>query len=213
MTATIIDANDLDALRRVGEDLRDGATVIAQTDTNYGVFASPFSKSACERLYAMKKRDGAKPLTLFLSTPADWVTWAHAPQGIDMDRLVSAFWPGPLNVILEKKPVVPEWVTSGQSTVSVVHNLSAPINLLSIFSGLPLAATSANISGTVSTGLVDFDLALEHLGRDTDYIVRSGQVPESTMSSTIITLVGTPTVVRQGDLSAEALRRVVPTLV
>ncbi|PPH38315.1 hypothetical protein C5C53_05140 [Rathayibacter sp. AY1E3] len=213
MTAQIIDATDLDELRRVGQELREGATVIAQTDTNYGVFASPFSRSACFRLYDMKKRDGAKPLTLFVSAPRDWATWAFAPETADMDALVAAFWPGPLNVILRRKPVVPDWVTSGQDTVSVVHNLSAPINLLSIFAGLPLAATSANISGTVSTGLVDFDLAAEHLGGDSDYLIRSTTAPDSTMSSTIVSLVGGASIVRQGDVGADALRVVVPSLV
>ncbi|AZZ55532.1 L-threonylcarbamoyladenylate synthase [Rathayibacter iranicus] len=213
MTAQIIDANDLDELRRVAQELREGATVIAQTDTNYGVFCSPFSRSACTRLYDMKKRDGAKPLTLFLSSPIDWVTWAFAPGAADMVAVATAFWPGPLNVILRKKPVVPDWVTSGQDTVSVVHNLSAPINHLSIFAGLPLAATSANISGTVASGLVDFDLAVEHLGRKCDYIVRSANASDSTMSSTIVSLVDGASIVRQGDLSAKALRSVVPSLV
>lgn len=212
MTAVIFDAKDLDALQQAAQELRSGATVIAQTDTNYGVFCNPFSRRACDRLYAMKERDPNKPLTLFVSAPRDWERWAFAPGSVDVDALVSAFWPGPLNLVLTKRSVVPDWVTSGKNTVSVVHNMSPTVNLLSVFSGLPLAATSANISGTMDAGLVDFDLAVTHIGSSVDYVARSTEVPQSTMSSTIVSLVGPPRIERQGDLTAEAIREVVPTL-
>lgn len=212
MPAEIVRSVDLDGLRHVAEDLRSGATAIAQTDTNYGVFCSPFSRSACDRLYEMKRRDGAKPLTLFVSAADDWQRWAYHPVEVNMDALTLAFWPGPLNIILKKKQLVPDWVTSGKDSVSVVHNASPVVNLMSVFSGLPLAATSANISGTMDAGLVDFQLAYEHIGASADYIIQSDGPPQSTMSSTILSLDGIPRIVRQGDLTEDAIRKIVPSL-
>lgn len=209
----IVECADLDGVRVASDALRDGAVVVAQTDTNYGVFCNPFSRSACERLYEIKKRDSGKPLTLFISGPSDWLRWAYPPPGIDVDAVTRRFWPGPLNLIMRKKPVVPDWVTAGMSTVSIVHNVSPVVNLLSVYNGLALAATSANISGTMDQILVTFDIAFEHVGDNCDFMIR-GKVPsDATKSSTILSLTGTPAIVRQGDLSAEAIREVLPELV
>ncbi len=212
MVAKIVDAADFSAVLEVAENLRAGATVIAQTDTNFGVFCSPFSETACARLYEMKGRTAAKPLSLFVGGSNEWSNWAYPPEGVDVQSLVSSFWPGPLNIILRKKAIIPDWVTSGQNTVAIVHNESVPVNLLSIFSGLPLAATSANLSGTMESGLVDFKIAFEHIGDSADYILNSKKVTETTMSSTIISLVDGPKIVRQGDLSAAEILKVVPNL-
>jgi L-threonylcarbamoyladenylate synthase len=212
MCAETVDADDLEALREVAARLRDGAVVAARTDTNYGIFCNPFIASACERLYDMKRREATKPLTLFVSGPDDWVRWGYPPEGVDVRALTARFWPGPLNLILRKKPVVPDWVTSGMDTVSVVHNVSPTINVLSMYAGLPLAATSANISGTMDQGLVDFDIAREHVGPHCDYLVRDLSPSNTTMSSTIVSLVGTPSVVRQGDIPASAIHELVHSL-
>ncbi|MFF9498963.1 L-threonylcarbamoyladenylate synthase [Streptomyces sp. NPDC014656] len=213
MSAEIIDEHDGDGIRRAGEALRSGAVVAAQTDTNYGIFCNPFLERTCTSLYAMKKRDGGKPLTLFVASPADWVRWGRRPEGVDVDALVERFWPGPLNLIMRKREIVPAWVTSGKDTVSVVHNVSPVLNLLSVYSGLPLAATSANISGTMDEGLVTFDIAREHIGEHVDIIVRAAAPSGATRSSTIVSLLGTPAIVRQGDLAAEEIAPYLPGLV
>ncbi|MYW69317.1 Sua5/YciO/YrdC/YwlC family protein [Streptomyces sp. SID8379] len=212
MSAEIVDARDGAGLLRAGEALRAGAVVAAQTDTNYGVFCNPFLEDVCGRLYEMKRRDGGKPLTLFVSSPADWARWGRRPAGVDVDALVERFWPGPLNLVMEKREIVPDWVTSGRPTVSVVHNVSPVLNLLSLYSGLPLAATSANISGTMDEGLVTFDIAREHIGDHCDLIVRGEAPSKATRSSTIVSLLGTPAVLRQGDLPAEELAPYLPGL-
>lgn len=213
MVATIIDEKDFDALRKAAEELREGATVVAQTDTNFGVFCSPFNPAACAKLYEMKGRDASKPLSIFIKAPQEWSQWAHPSPTASVNAVAERFWPGPLNLILAKRATVPDWVTAGKDSVAIVHNQSMPINLLSLFSGLPLAATSANLSGTMDEGLVDFALAYEHIGGAADYIIRSEQAPNATMSSTIISLLDRPSIVRQGDLTREALSEVVPGIV
>ena len=214
MDTQIIEATDFTRLREVAEEIRKGVVVAAKTDTNYGIFCSPFSEHACSQLYEMKKRDASKPLSLFISGPDDWKRWAYRPRSIDIEGLINAFWPGPLNLVLRKKDVVPDWVTSGMATVSVVYNNSPVVNLLSIFSGIPLAATSANLSGSMdSGGLVDFNTAQQHIGRQVDYMIQDFGAGNTTMRSTIVSLVDEPRILRQGDLTADRIREVVPNLV
>jgi L-threonylcarbamoyladenylate synthase len=211
--ASIVECTDFEGIKRAGEALRDGAVIVAQSDTNYGIFCNPFSRVACQRLYDMKRRDEGKPLTLFVSGPSDWNRWAYAPQSVDVITLTERFWPGPLNLVMRKKDIVPDWVTSGRDTVSIVHNISVPVNLLSIYSGLPLAATSANISGTMEQGLVTFEVAVNDVGSLVDVAIRGDLDSSFSRSSTIVSLVGDPTILRQGDLAAEELLEVVPDLV
>ncbi len=213
MSVRIVAAADQEAILEVAERLRHGAVVVAPTDTNYGVFCNPFHRGAAERMYAMKGRDGGKPLSLFVPTPVDWQRWAKAPQHPGFQSLLDDVWPGPLNVILARRRVVPDWVTSDKDTVAVVHNRCQVLNLLSIYSGLPLAATSANLSGTIDSGLVDLTIAVQHLGEFVDVAVEGEGPSEFTISSTIVDFTTAPPgIVRQGDVTAEYIRRHLPDL-
>jgi L-threonylcarbamoyladenylate synthase len=209
----IVAPDDLQGLISAAERLRRGAVIVAPTDTNYGVFCDPFNSAAVNRIYDMKKRDAGKPLTLFVATPVDWSRWAKDPGHPGLPGLVDDVWPGPLNMILRKRVTVPDWVTAGKDSVAVVHNHCATLNLLSLYSGLPLAATSANISGTADSGLVDFEMALDHLGPNVDIAFWAKDASAYTASSTIVSFVGDrPAIVRQGDVSADAVRRHLPDL-
>ncbi|MDL9949090.1 Sua5/YciO/YrdC/YwlC family protein, partial [Gordonia sp. ABSL11-1] len=116
--------------------------------------------------------------------------------------LADTVWPGPLNVVLGKSPLVPEWVTSGEPTVSLLHNRSRTLNILGILAGMPLAASSANRAGTMDGDLVTFDTAVQHIGAEIDMIVRSEGPSKYTSSSTIIDLTGGDiSILRQGDVS------------
>lgn len=95
MTLHIVSATDHDAVLDVAERLRRGAVVVAPTDTNYGVFCNPFHRGAAERMYAMKGRDGGKPLSLFVASPVDWNRWAVPPPHPGFQPLLDDVWPAP----------------------------------------------------------------------------------------------------------------------
>ncbi|MFC1410913.1 L-threonylcarbamoyladenylate synthase [Streptacidiphilus sp. N1-12] len=209
----IVRPGDVQGLVSAADRLRRGAVIVAPTDTNYGVFCDPFNPEAVRRVYAMKQRDGGKPLSMFVAAPNDWQRWAKDPGHPGLPGLLDEVWPGPLNIIVRKRETVPDWVTSGQDTVAMVHNRCSVLNLLSIYSGIPLAATSANISGTMDTGLVDFDTAVEHLGSHVDLAIQGESASAFTSSSTIVSLTGAvPAIVRQGDVTAELIARHLPDL-
>lgn len=201
MTRKVLDSANYADLVTAANCIREGGVVVAQTDTNYGVFCSPFSSEACERLYELKGRGRDKPLSLFISHWRDWDRWGVSPRPDTVKNIAEKFWPGPLNLIVEKGALIPDWVTSGGKTLSIVNNRSETINLLITLSGLPLAATSANLSGTMDAGLVTFEIATEHLGENVDIVLKGNGASDFTMSSTIVSLLDDEVrLVRQGDL-------------
>lgn len=210
----IIRPGDIQGLISAADRLRRGAVVVVPTDTNYGVFCDPFNPEAVRRVYAMKQRDGGKPLTLYVPAPNAWLQWAKDPGHPGLPGLLDEVWPGPLNIIVRRRPTVPDWVTAGQDSVAVFHNRINVLNQLAIYAGLPLAATSANISGTMDTGLVDFDTAVEHLGEHVDLAIQGETASAFTSSSTIVSLLGErQAIVRQGDISPEVVARHLTDLV
>ena len=208
----VISGEDQDALLDAAEAVRRGAVVLTPSDTNYGILCSPFRRDAVERIYAAKKRDANKPLSLFLGNTVDWERWGKSGQNSEMiSRALDELWPGPFNIIVHRRPTVPEWVTKGMGTVAMLHNRCAPLNLLVLYSGMPLAASSANISGTVSEGLVDFEMALEHVGSHADIAIQPVGEPDTTCSSTIVDASGdVPRLLRLGDIGDEVLTRLFP---
>jgi L-threonylcarbamoyladenylate synthase len=201
VTRKVLDSASYADLVTAANCIREGGVVVAQTDTNYGVFCSPFSSEACDRLYELKGRDRSKPLSLFISHWRDWDRWGVSPRPERVQNIAEKFWPGPLNLIVGKGAMIPDWVTSGGQSLAIVNNRSTTVNLLITLSGVPLVATSANLSGTMDEGLVTFEIATEHLGENVDIVLRGTSASDFTMSSTIVSLLTDEVrLIRQGDL-------------
>lgn len=201
MTGKLLDSANYADVVAAADCIRSGGVVVAQTDTNYGVFCSPFSSDACARLYELKGRERNKPLSLFISHWRDWDRWGVSPRPETVENIAEKLWPGPLNLIVGKGAAIPDWVTSGGATLAIVNNRSATIHQLITLSGLPLAATSANLSGTMDAGLVTLEIATEHLGDNVDIVLGGTAASDFTMSSTIVSLLDDEVrLVRQGDL-------------
>jgi len=145
-----------DALgRRVGDDalaeataaLRSGAAVIIPTDTVYGVAALPFVPGATERLFTLKDRSSRQPLAVLLAAPAD-VTAVADELSMVAQRLIDAFWPGPLTLVLPRRPDLGDRLALGGdgSTVGVRCPAHPLVRRLAGRVG-PIATTSANRHG------------------------------------------------------------------
>ena len=136
------------SLRRCAELLRDGHPVAVPTETVYGLAADARNEDAVRRIFEVKGRPLIDPLIVHCADPGAVRAYATAPPGLD--RLATAFWPGPLTVVLPKKDTIPGLVTAGLPSVAIripAHPLFR--RLLETFGG-PLAAPSANPFGYVS---------------------------------------------------------------
>lgn len=177
--------------------LADGGLVAFPTETVYGLGADATNSDAVARLYAAKGRPSFNPLIAHV----DSVEAARAIAVFDDKslKLATAFWPGPLTLVLRKSATckVSDLATAGLDTIAVrvpVHPVAR--ELLRAF-GKPVVAPSANISGHVSPTTaqhVDSDLN----GR-IDLIVDGGPVNVG-VESTIVSCLGEPMLLRPGGL-------------
>ena len=197
------------AIRQAAETISRGGVAAFPTDTVYGIGAHMRSASAVERIYAIKGRDGGKPLQLLLADVQDLDTVAiEIPD--EARALARAFLPGGITLVLKKNPSVPDLVTAGLDTVAVrVPGHPVCLELVRAV-GAPLAATSANLSGHPSA--IDAQGVRLQLGRQVDIIVDGGRTPLG-VDSTIIDLTQSPPkLLREGAVPKALLREICPTL-
>lgn len=194
-------------IAKAAEIIRSGGVVVCPSDTNLALTLNPWKPEAVERAFAIKNRPANQPLTLFVENPEDWRLYGIADDETLVDNFVKAFWPGPLNIILPKTDAVPEAALKGSDTVSIGCLSNTTPRRLIHEVGFAVAMTSANLSGQADGVLVDLNLAVEQIGDAVDMVLR-GNASNTTMSSTIITLAGSPQVLRHGDISQEHLNNV-----
>ena len=131
-----------------GEIIRRGGLVAFPTETVYGLGANGFDAAACAKIYEAKGRPSDNPLILHV---ADWAMIDRAATVTKMaERVLAAFAPGPVTVILPKRDEVPHRVTGGLSTVGIRMPDNDIARALIRAAGVPIAAPSANRSGRPS---------------------------------------------------------------
>lgn len=137
-----------EALARAAAAIRRGELVGMPTETVYGLAANAQDPDAVLRIFAAKGRPRFDPLIVHV--PAAAAAWQIAVPTPRAQRLAAACWPGPLTLVLRRRPGVPDVVTAGLETVAVrvpAHPLA--LALLRAC-GVPLAAPSANPFGRIS---------------------------------------------------------------
>lgn len=190
------------------EILNNGGALVLPTETVYGIFAKALDETAVNHVYQLKKRPRDKAMNLNV---ADYQTILEfsKEQPRYLKDLFEAFLPGPLTIILKANDKVPAWINSGKSTVGFRlpnHPLTAEL----IKKTGPLIGPSANISGNESgKEYASIMAAFDHevAGYEDDQAI-TGQ------DSTIVDLSGEKAkILRQGALTADELKKVVPQLV
>jgi L-threonylcarbamoyladenylate synthase len=141
--------------------LRAGEIVALPTETVYGLAADALNESAVRKIFEAKERPAFDPLIVHLPHRKNLDQVADVPVEIAsvVDSLARAFWPGPLTLILPKKPVVPDIVTSGKPTVAVRVSQNHVFLRVARELDRPLAAPSANKFGSISPTSVGAVLA------------------------------------------------------
>jgi L-threonylcarbamoyladenylate synthase len=194
------------AVRRAAELLRAGEVVALPTETVYGLAANALDAEAVARIYEVKGRPAHNPIIVHVADRAmaqrcvaDWPGSA--------DKLASAFWPGPLTLVLPRAKVIPEIVTAGGPTVGVRWPSHPFIQAVILECGFPLAAPSANLSNRVSpTNAGHVRAQLE--GR-IPLIVDGGQ-SQVGIESTVLDLTSEPPrVLRPGMIHLESIAAVI----
>lgn len=198
------------ALNAAAEILKAGGTVAVPTETVYGLAASAMSDSAVAKIFAAKGRPQDNPLIVHISDVKMLFSVAKEIPDV-VFRLAEKFWPGPLTLVLPKGENVCESVSAGLQTVAVRCPKNETALELIKTSGLPLAAPSANLSGSPSPTKAAHVVA--DLNGKIDAVLM-GEDCAVGVESTVITLVThPPRLLRPGAVTAEQLREFLPDLV
>lgn len=189
--------------------IRNGELVIFPTETVYGIGANALDPIAVGKIFVAKGRPSDNPLIVHL---ADKRKIEEIAQNItEMEqKLIDEFMPGPFTLILERKPIVPDIVTAGLDTVAVRMPENVIARGIITFSGVPIAAPSANISGRPSgTNVQDIKKELE--GK-VSAIVDGGEAQIGLESTVVKVINEVPVVLRPGKITPEDIERAVGTV-
>ncbi len=185
--------------------LREGGLVGIPTETVYGLGANGLDPQAVARIFAAKGRPQDNPLILHIPE-ASWLERYCQSIPERAWALAEAFWPGPLTLILPRKPEVPDAVTAGLDTVGMrcpAHPLCRAIIRLA---GVPVAAPSGNTSGRPSPTTAQH--MLEDMDGKIDAIVDGGPCTVGVESTILDLTETTPRLLRPGGITLEQLKSV-----
>ena len=201
MTTRRLDAADPTAIATAADLLRRGLPVVLPTDTVYGVGVLPYDAAAVDRLYAVKGRPAEKGIPILLGDVADV---AHVAGIIPpaAAALMAHFWPGPLTLIVPRRPELPANL-SPDDTIAVRVPDHALARALIRAAGGAVAATSANVSGQPPARAADE--ALLALGGRVAAVLDDGPSPGGVASTVVDCTVDPPVIRRVGPLAAADL--------
>ena len=184
--------------------LKDGEVVAIPTETVYGLAGNAFEPKALAKIFAAKERPTFDPLIVHIADIAQLTDIAKDIPD-NAYKLAEAYWPGPMTIILPKKDCIPDLCTSALPSVAVRFPSHPIAQAIIKESGLPLAAPSANLFKHVSPTTAEHVAA--QLADRIAGIVDGGPCSVGVESS-IISLVGEPTVMRPGAITPEMFREV-----
>lgn len=190
---------------RAAAVIRRGGLVVFPTETVYGLGGDATSAEAARRIYAAKGRPSDNPLIIHVADPADAGRYAHTDDLFD--RLAAAFMPGPLTVIMPRRPCIPLSTTGGLETVAVRCPSHPVAHALIAAAGVPIAAPSANLSGSPSPTCAAH--VIKDLSGRVDMILDGGEA-DIGLESTIVKLDKDQhgeylTLLRPGGITCDAL--------
>lgn len=192
-------------LAEAAEIIKNGGLVAFPTETVYGLGADALNEQAAAKVYEAKGRPSDNPMIVHIARASDigQLTPRLSP---DIVNLIENFWPGPLTLVVKKKPGVPDRTTGGLDTVAVrMPDSKAALELIEL-SGCPIAAPSANLSGKPSPTTAQH--VIDDLMGKIDAIVE-GDSCRVGIESTVLDVTGpVPTILRPGIVTPENIEAV-----
>lgn len=197
-------APDAAGIARGAALLREGQLVAFATETVYGLGADATNPQAVAALFAVKGRPSFNPLIIHFHSSES--AFRHVEPTPLAEKLGRAFWPGPLTLVLPRRPDTPIVPTAGAGLPTLAVRVPRHPAALALIqrADRPIAAPSANVSGRVSPTTADH--VLEGLNGRIAAVIDSGPTSIG-VESTVLDLSGKgPRLLRPGGLTAEVLR-------
>lgn len=185
--------------------LQQGGVVAYPTDTVYGLAVDTMNPQAIARLYAVKQRPMAKALPVIIGSLAhlSLVVTRLSPSA---ERLITAFWPGPLTLLMTPRTHMPSLLLGDSRCIGVRWPHSPLSQQLACGLGRAITATSANLAGA-PVACTAAEVAAQLTPR-VDLILDGGPTPSSEVSTVLDVTVEPPCLHRAGKICSEALESV-----
>ncbi|MBL9124548.1 MAG: threonylcarbamoyl-AMP synthase [Planctomycetaceae bacterium] len=212
MTTRVLPVDPLDpepdAIAAAAGVLRAGGLVAFPTETVYGLGAAALDAGAVERIFLAKGRPATNPVIVHVAD------LSQLEQVVDVwpesaARLARRFWPGPLSLVLPRRPEVPDVVTAGGATVAVRMPAHPVAAALIRAAGVPIAAPSANRSLRISPTTAEH--VLTTLADRIELVLDGGSCPRGIESTVLDLTTDPPTLLRPGLITASELSEILGT--
>lgn len=204
MNTVLLKDTDED-IKKAAEIIKNGGLVGMPTETVYGLGANALNPKAVLDIFKAKGRPADNPLIVHISDVSQIEKFSLAEEIPENAKILAKkFWPGPLTMIVKKGKAVPDEVSAGLDTVAIRFPSHPVAQKLISFAGLPVAAPSANLSGSPSP------TTPQHVMRDLKGKIPAiidGGICNVGLESTVITLAeNPPRLLRPGGITLEQLR-------
>lgn len=198
---------DESAIKNAAEIIKNGGLVVMPTETVYGLGGDGTNPEAAAKIYAAKGRPSDNPLIIHISTPEEAEKFAYTSELYY--KLADTFMPGPITVVLKAKDTVPMQTRGGLDTVAVRCPSNKVANLLIKYAGVPIAAPSANLSGSPSP--TSLNHVIDDMNGRVDAIIDGGN-SQIGLESTIVKInpEDTLTLLRPGKITLGDLMSIAP---
>jgi L-threonylcarbamoyladenylate synthase len=198
---------DAAGIARAAALLCGGGLVAFGTETVYGLGGDATNAEAVARIFAAKGRPRFNPLICHY--PDADAAFAHVSTNAAARRLAAALWPGPLTLVLRRRPDCPVTLLTGAGLDTLAVRVPAQDSALALLRavGRPVAGPSANPSGQVSPTTAAH--VLDELGGRIDAVLDSGPCPVGVESSVLDLSGDHPTLLRPGGATPEAIEAVI----
>ena len=191
-------------LKKAAQLIKQGGIAIFPTETVYGIGANGLDESAIKKLYQIKQRPLSKPISLLVNS-IDMINSITENITKEEYSLIKKFMPGPLTIILKKKKIIPDILTANSDTVGI----RMPENEISLklieYAGVPIATSSANISGQESNTKVNENL--KELKEKVDVFIDGGESKIGIASTVVQIINGSPKILREGIITELELQK------
>lgn len=186
--------------------IKSGEVVGIPTETVYGLAANALNENAVKKIYIAKGRPSDNPLIVHISDISELSPLvAEIPEKVKI--LAEKFWPGPLTMIMKKSDIIPNTTSGGLDTVAVRMPESEYARAIIKACGVPLAAPSANLSGSPSPTNAKY--VYDDMNGRIPLIIDGGRSKIGVESTVITFATDTPTLLRPGGVTVEEIRNTI----
>lgn len=189
--------------------IKSGEVAAFPTETVFGLGANVFDEKAIKKIFRVKGRPKDNPLIVHISRKSDlYILAEDIPE--TASRLADVFFPGPLTLVLKKHPIIPVHATTGLQTIAVRMPSSSIAKEFINECNVPIAAPSANLSGSPSP--TSFMHVLKDFNNKIPCILIGPDAHHGIESTVVDCTVEPPVILRPGVITYEMLKKVVPEI-